>query len=195
MSYLNHPILIVLQNAYDKGRLRDGYQYHRWLREFRSSRTGVRLNAVTEDLTNVHYANTSPKIGCGPRSILPTCKTHLRRAIKRASPRIVLACGVIAEQAMSETWAGDLIAMPHLACRVLTNDLLEQVRKLLRWRLFFYANGWTRGTHANVTSLALMRIAVRQCRGSVEIRLIAGTGGEQSDRPADSTVPNTINPQ
>jgi hypothetical protein len=57
MSYLNHPVLVVLQNAYDKGSLRDGYQYHRWLREFQSSRTGVRLNVVTEDLTNVHYAN------------------------------------------------------------------------------------------------------------------------------------------
>ncbi|MCI0388600.1 MAG: hypothetical protein MOB07_07515 [Acidobacteria bacterium] len=180
MSYLNPPVLVVLQNAYDKGRLRNGYQYHRWLREFRSSRTGVRLNAVTEDLTNVHYANASPKIGRGPKSILPACKAHLRRAIKRASPRIVLACGVIAEQAVIETWAGDLIAMPHLACRTLTNDLLEQVRKLLRWRLFFYTNGWTRGPYADVTSQSLMRIAVRQCRGSVEIRLMTGTSGERS---------------
>lgn len=182
MSYLNQPVLVVLQNAYDKGRLRDGYQYHRWLREFRSSRTGVRLNAVTEDLTNVHFTNASPKIGRGPKSILPACKAHLWRAIKRASPRIVLACGVIAERAVIETWAGDLIAMPHLACRVLTNNLLEEVRKLLRWRLFFYANGWTRGPHADVTSRVPMRIAVRQRRGSVEIRPIAEAGGEQSHR-------------
>jgi len=181
MSYPNQPVLVVLQNAYDKGKLRDGYQYYRWLHEFKSSRTGIRLNAVTEDLTNLHYTNASPKIGCGPKSILPACKAHLRRTIKRVSPRIVLACGAIAEQAMSETWSGDLIVMPHLACRVLTNNLLEQVRQLLRWRLFFYANGWTRGPHTNMTSQALMRIAVRQCRGRVEIRLIAGTSGEQSN--------------
>jgi hypothetical protein len=180
MSYLNHPVLVVLQNAYDKGKLRDGYQYYRWLQEFHSSRTGVRLNVVTEDLANLHYTNASPKIGCGPKSILPACKTHLRRAIKRVSPRIVLSCGAIAEQAVIEIWTGDLIVMPHLACRMLTNNLLKQVRQLLRWRLFFYANGWTRGPHPNVTSEALMRIAVRQCRDCVEISLIAGTSGEQS---------------
>jgi hypothetical protein len=174
MSYLNHPVLVVLQNAYDKGRLRDGYQYHKWLREFQSSRTGVRLNIVTEDLTNVHYTNASPKIGCGPGSILPACKAHLRRTIKRVSPRIILACGAVAERAVTEIWPGDLIVMPHLACRVLTNNLLEQVCKLLRRRLFFYANGWTKGLRANVTSRPLMRAAVRQCRGCVEISLIAG---------------------
>ena len=102
MSYLNHPVLVVLQNAYDKGRLRDGYQYHKWLREFQSSRTGVRLNIVTEDLTNVHYTNASPKIGCGPGSILAACKAHLRRAIKRVSPQIILACGAVAERAVTE---------------------------------------------------------------------------------------------
>jgi hypothetical protein len=142
------------------------------------------LDIVTEDLTNVHYTNASPKIGCGPGSILPACKAHLRRAIKRVSPRVILACGAVAEQAVTEMWAGDLIVMPHLACRVLTNNLLEQVRKLLRWRLFFYANGWTRGLHADVTSQALMRVAVRQCRGRVEIRLMAETSDKQRGKEA-----------
>lgn len=98
-------VLVVLQNAYQRGRLRSG--------------------AV------VRFANASPTMGQTVDSKTAPCARHLRRRLRDARPDVVLACGRVAEDAVRSMWHGPLVAVPHPAHRLLTNDLLHRARDLL----------------------------------------------------------------
>ena len=69
-------ILVVLQNAYDKGALDGGFNPSTWRVEFESSRTGYRLLEVALDGRHtfrwkIHYTNACPGLGKGAASKLP----------------------------------------------------------------------------------------------------------------------------
>lgn len=174
-DYHARRVLVVLQNAYDKGELAKGYSYRRWLKEMERSRVGQRLECIFRSLWLPHYVNTTPLIGAGPNARLPVNLAHMRRAFNRVQPTLVMACGKQAESACAELWAGDLVAIPHPAYRVLTNLLLEEVSQIIGWRMtqldcsdraipkrFYFAS-----------RDSTMRIAVRQQRGLMTIEPIA----------------------
>ncbi len=104
-------VLVVLQNAYDKGSLAEGWSPARWRKEYESSRSGRRLQLALPSDWNVRYTNTTPVLGNGPDSRLEPDLGHLRRRVRKLSPDIVLACGKPAEAATLKVWPGALVAM------------------------------------------------------------------------------------
>ena len=95
--FRRHAVLVVLQNAYNKGILSGGsrYSFRRWFSEFEQSRSGARLAQMFgwENLRRLHYTNTTPLIGVGPDSQLKVDIAHLHRSLLRIKPRLVVACG------------------------------------------------------------------------------------------------------
>lgn len=124
-------VLVVLQNAYQRGRLRSGYHPSTWLAELRGSRSGTRLREALPIGAVVRFANASPTMGRTVDSKTSPCARYLRRRIRDARPDVVLACGRVAEATVCSMWRGPLVAVPHPAHRLLTNDLLHRARELL----------------------------------------------------------------
>ena len=149
-------ILVVLQNPYARGKLRKGQKYNpsTWRKEYLSSRTGVRLRSVLPDDWAVHFTNSNPTVGARASSRLEPDLTHISKRLWKVNPDIVLACGVPSQRACAQIYDGPLIGMPHPACRVVTNALLEVVRmKIEQWE-----NG-----------RAPIRISIRQVRGAIQV--------------------------
>ncbi len=131
-------LLVVLQNAYRAGALRNGYHYKTWRKEFEASRSGVRLQLALPskeqfEHLDVRYINANPKLGPDPDAAFPADKSHIIHALKRLTPDFVLACGQIAEGAMVELWPGHLVAIPHPAHRLLTDELLKMCKNIIGW--------------------------------------------------------------
>jgi hypothetical protein len=126
-------LLVLLQNAYNRGALRDGWCAVTWRRELLASRTGVRLRQAipTGPAWYVRYANACPGLGDGPDSKLQPCRRHLKRVMRRWPPHVVLACGETAMAAAQAAWGGPTVFIPHPAYRLLTNDLLARARGIL----------------------------------------------------------------
>jgi len=117
-------VLVVLQNAYTKGALAEGYHPSTWRRELLCSRSGRRLARALPDV-GVSYTNSSRTLGDGPDSRHAADVGHLRRRIRQVQPDIILACGKVAEAAVAEVWSGSCVVIPHPASRSLTNELLD----------------------------------------------------------------------
>lgn len=166
-------LLVLLQNVYDKGALKKGYHPAVWRHEFQSSRTGRRLLSAlpTGHEWRIHYANVAPGIGRGSRSKLEASAAHLRRALRRVHPTMVLACGRQAEELARTGWWGALIVMPHPAYMCLTNELLERCRLLLTAWCHMY-DRVDRQNHCHpdwrIVATNRPRIALRQRRGHIE---------------------------
>jgi len=171
----NEKILVVLQNAYDRGSLSAGFNPKRWLNEFEHSRTGHRLlyGALESRFTfrwDLRYTNASPKLGHGSSSKHQPDRRHLRRRLRDVAPDLVLACGQLAEAATSELWSGPLVAIPHPASRVLTNELLKYCSHCLGWWSLLRDGPNMTGVPSafEIMRAKTPRIALRQRRGSVE---------------------------
>ena len=154
-------LLVVLQNAYDRGSLADGWHPSRWRKEYEQSRTGRRLALALPKECSVHYTNANPRMGHGPDSKHEPDVAHLRRRLRAVEPDAVLACGKLAEDAMTamrDVWLGTLFAIPHPASRVLTNALLVECRTaIVLWMI--EGNG-------------MPRQAFRQRRGHTEVETL-----------------------
>ena len=145
-------ILVVLQNAYTKGDLEDGYHPATWRRELLTSRSGRRLERALPP-ARVSYTNSSRVVGDGPESVHEADRAHIRRRLRDVDPDVVLACGKVAETAVTAVWSGAVVVIPHPASRSLTNDLLDQAREHLELR-------------------RPGRKALRQLRGRVEVEVL-----------------------
>jgi hypothetical protein len=184
-------LLVVLQNAYDKGSLADRWNYAAWKREFESSRTGTRLLYALPDMGTspswrVHYANAAPGVGRGSRSCLRPSRVHLRRAVKRVEPDVVLACGRLAEETALAAWEGSLLAIPHPAYMCLTNELLDRCRDVL--------TAWGDGNparFAGVLHTPFSRLALRQRQGHVELLKLSGNKEETMSKQTNVVVVQT----
>jgi hypothetical protein len=133
---LNRRLLIVLQNAYDRGGLAMGWSPGRWRKEFLASLTGARLRHALPEGGGweLRFANACPGIGVGSGSRLTPCVRHLRRAIRRVDPDAILACGKVAAAVVPSLWDGPYFAIPHPASRVVTTELLLRCRAaILAW--------------------------------------------------------------
>lgn len=200
-------LLVVLQNPYNKGQLADWNPGH-WYREFLSSRTGRRLaRALPEErsdhygtgnkqLWSIHFTNANPKVGDGPDAQHEPDLPHLRRTLRRVRPTLILTCGMNAEQAIVQLWDGPLIAIPHPAYRLLTNDLLARCKQFIEdwgvlagepeWRRkwseeqrqkFGEGRRYVKGVDWEVeveATLETPRVALRQHRGSSSLDPLEG---------------------
>jgi len=127
-------VLVVLQNAYDRGTLKAGSRFNPaiWRSEFYGTRTWTRLQRIfKKSECQLHFTNAAPGIGKGARSSLPISQKNVRDAIRRTNPDVIIACGKSAEETCVD-WKGSLIVLPHPAYMVLTNRLLDRAGKLLR---------------------------------------------------------------
>lgn len=124
-------ILIVLQNAYNVGKLRRGFNSATWLSELRGSLSYSKIIRAIPDDFEVRWTNACRGVGKGPNSRLDPYPAKVRKRAVEHRVDAVLACGRIAEQAATISWDGPLLAIPHPACRVLTNSLLDVSRAIL----------------------------------------------------------------
>lgn len=124
-------VLVVLQNAYDVGELRHGFNSSRWLSELRGTLSYSKIIRAIPDDFEVRWTNACRGVGQGSSSKLQPYPPKIRKRAVEHRVSSVLACGLVAEQAASEAWDGPILAIPHPACRVLTNGLLDVARALL----------------------------------------------------------------
>src|SRR5690606_20853234 len=124
-------ILVVLQNAYNVGALKYGFNSATWLSELKSTLSYSKIIRAIPDAFEVRWTNACRGVGEGPSSKLEPCPSKIRKRAVEHRVDAVLACGRIAERAAVEAWEGPLLAIPHPACRVLTNGLLDVSRSLL----------------------------------------------------------------
>lgn len=149
---------IVLQNAYLKkdsmirmnAKFPDGIPYELWFRLFARCQSGRRLSIMLGRLNDFTYCNTTPLWGVGSNSVLDPNPFYLSEQL--SGSRMVVACGKQAEECVLNIWTGNIICIPHPACRVLTNALLM-------------AAGITLREHKSEDRL---RVAFRQLRGRFE---------------------------
>lgn len=173
-------VLVVLQNAYDKGSLGGGWSRARWVKEFSTSRSGCRLSVMLGDnLKWCRYANTTPAVGRGPDSVLPPSPAHIRRVLKRVEPLVVVACGRQAEAVCSAEWPGDLLVIPHPTFRVLTDALLAEAGRLLNWRMCWHTQPGI--VVERVVRGPVCRLLVRQDRGGHTVHALPGHQPESQE--------------
>lgn len=145
-------ILVVLQNAYDLGELRRGFNAATWLSELRGTLSYSKLVRAIPDDFEVRWTNACRGIGKGPASKLRPHPPKIRKRAVEHRVDAVLACGQVAERAALQAWAGPLLAIPHPASRTLTNSLLDVTKALLE------------AGHG--------RIAIRQRRGFIDFETL-----------------------
>lgn len=120
-------VLVFLQNAWGGVSLM-GEQP--WYDALRWSPTGRRLGRIFGEVwSTVRVANASPEVGRSAVEAFPPDPLHILGILDRHRPsRCVLACGRPASEALAGLWPGPLVAMPHPAYRLLTNELLDRVK-------------------------------------------------------------------
>lgn len=128
---MSKKILVVLQNAYDLGNLRHGYNSAVWLSELRGTLSYSKIVRAIPDAFETRWTNACGGVGKGSDSKLRPHPPRIRKRAVEHRVDAVLACGLIAEKAALEAWEGPLLAIPHPACRILTNGLLDVARSLL----------------------------------------------------------------
>ena len=106
-----------------------------WLNALRNSRSGQRLQTI-EDIVHgtseFWYDNANPVVVPTPDGVLIPDLQHMREVIKEQKPHLIVACGRVAEKAARGIWSGSLIAVPHPAHRLLTNELYCAVGYMIR---------------------------------------------------------------
>jgi hypothetical protein len=126
-----NTVLVVLQNAYDLGQLRHGFNSAVWLSELRRTLSYYKIaRAIPEDWA-VRWTNACRGVGKGPNSELKPYPPKVRKRAIEHRVTAVLACGLVAERAAVQAWDGPLLVIPHPASRTLTNGLLDVARATL----------------------------------------------------------------
>jgi hypothetical protein len=122
-------VVVFLQNAWSPVFAGCAWPRPSWLRALKASRSGQRLRVLIDDYDLCE--NTTPLVGATPDSVIPPDMEHVRRILAERQPRIVVACGKQAETVLVKLWDGALIAVPHPAHRLLTDNLYREARTLL----------------------------------------------------------------
>lgn len=125
---MTHAIYF-LQNAWSPVFAGGTWPRPSWLRALERSRSGQRLRVLLDDFDLCE--NTTPLVGATPDSVIPPDDAHILAVLAARKPTVVVACGKQAETALARLWNGALLAVPHPAHRLLTDDLYRQARLLL----------------------------------------------------------------
>lgn len=123
-------LVVFLQNAWSPVYAGGMWERTSWLRALQRSRSGLRLRLLIDDFDLCE--NTTPMVGASPDSVIPPDEAHILAILERRSPRVVVACGKQAEDALSRLWDGALLALPHPAYRVLTDSVYREARSMLQ---------------------------------------------------------------
>ena len=125
-------VLVVLQNPYRNNALASGWNPSTWLKELWRSHTGTRLREVLPDDCDVRITNANPKLADSVSDCLPPDIAHLKRTATRVKPDVVLACGKMACQGISQLETQiRVVEMPHPAYRALSKETTKQIRAKL----------------------------------------------------------------
>lgn len=118
-------LLVILQNAYrETGKYKDRDE---WMERMWCSHTGRRLKEMLPDI-EVYVENANPKLGRESNSIFPPDISHLKNVIKVTKPKVILACGKVAQEGLDELGV-DYIPAPHPAWRQLSKKDTSRIRK------------------------------------------------------------------
>lgn len=101
---------------------------------FNGCLTGRRLKAAfgARLCSEIIWEEASPEIACEASGCPPADPAHIRAALERHSPDVVLCFGKIATDAVRPLWKGALIIAPHPAARsVLTFPQLTEAARSL----------------------------------------------------------------
>jgi hypothetical protein len=81
----------------------------------------------------IWYENTTPIVGDSPDSVVPPDTDHIEEVLQLKQPYAVLALGKQAEIALTPFCSQllPLLAVPHPAHRLLTNELYQHAGRLL----------------------------------------------------------------
>ena len=126
-------ILVFLQNAYyRRGRAlpRKVWEYALW-----KSHTGRRLREMLPSNCEVYIENASPKWGVESGACFPADTEHIQVIVKEQKPKIILACGTVAQAGLSELDI-EFIPVPHPAWRLLSKEKIMEIRELLEAELY-----------------------------------------------------------
>lgn len=146
-------IVVFLQNAWSPFYAGGEWPRPSWIRALKASRSGQRLRVMIDDYEVCE--NTTPIVGATPDSVIKPDVEHITRLLARRKPQVVVACGKQAETILSKLWPGALLAVPHPAHRLLTDNLYREARLLLS---------------TDFTG----RVALRQMKGYCNCERIAG---------------------
>ncbi|HLL52629.1 MAG TPA: hypothetical protein VK447_03725 [Myxococcaceae bacterium] len=137
------PVLALMQNQWFRNpeRVRDLMEgphrrayIHIYL--FAGCLTGRRIEAAFGDLCDrrggdgglITFEEASPQIGGHASSRFPADMAHLRRVVADVRPKLVLAFGRIAGDALPLVWTGPSIIGPHPAAR--GGDVVPRLRAM-----------------------------------------------------------------
>lgn len=121
--------VVFLQNAWSPLYGGGTWERQSWLRALKVSRSGQRLRIMIDDYDMCE--NTTPIVGKTADSVIPPDFDHIKTILERRQPHAVVTCGKQAEQALLKVWKGALLAVPHPAHRLVTDDLYRAARTLL----------------------------------------------------------------
>jgi hypothetical protein len=144
-------VVVFLQNAWSPVFAGSNWPRASWLHALEQSRSGQRLKLLVDDLDLCE--NTTPIVGDHPDSVVPPDEAHIVKILASRQPDVVVACGRQAEWVLSRLWPGRLLALPHPAHRLVTNELYLEARRML-------SNGLSG------------RVALRQRIGRVDVERI-----------------------
>lgn len=146
--------VVFLQNAWSPLYAGGRWPRESWLRALGTSRSGQRLNVLTDQCPKVEiwFDNTTPIVGERPASIVVADLQHMHDVLMAQKPDMIVACGLKAHSAICLLEITDVptLMIPHPACRVLQNDLYRYAGQLLaegflgRVRLDQERGGFTR---------------------------------------------------
>jgi len=126
-------ILVVLQNAW----FTDGQpkSHEEWLQGLWGSVTGQRLKSMLPDQADdVEVINASPRVGSAPTDSFPPDLEHIRAALTKYRPRVILGCGKLACNALRELRV-EFITAPHPAWRQLRASNMAWVKETASFAL------------------------------------------------------------
>jgi len=128
-------IIILLQNAWSPLYYGDQWPRELWLKALEKSRSGKRLRIIRDLVEaagiDIWFDNTTPVVGDTPSSVVPPDFEHMESMIRLIQPSIVVACGVLALNAIKQVYEGPILAVPHPACRNFSNLLYVKASKMI----------------------------------------------------------------
>lgn len=156
-----HHYVLFLQNAWSSTWAGKIWPRASWLDAFGKSRSGIRIQELTQDLQFVPHNTTLEVAGVSTGVCRPN-SDHIK-AILDQGPRGVICCGSQALKSVAPLWRGPLLGVPHPGYRLLTNELYWRGYDLLDAgldRVGMNEGGWP------------TRFILKQRKGSVETSVL-----------------------